>query len=116
MAITQVSIQDPRDFARTGRIGFLASPGFQIDAAVTGQTQRGDNKLKMIDRNKRLCVTDEEIKLKYFDDYTGPYCQLDCLIGLFFAECHCIPYYYPGESSQLQSNQMNRYLISVDDD
>lgn len=93
----KVSIQDPNDFARTGRIGFLASPGFQIDAAVTGQTQIGDDRLKVIELDKRLCTTSQEIELKYFQDYTGPYCQLDCLTRSLLAECSCIPYYYPGK-------------------
>lgn len=69
--VFQVSIQDPKDFARTGRIGFLASPGFQIDAAVNGQTQIGDNQLRTIDLKKRLCTTTQEITLQYFEDYTG---------------------------------------------
>lgn len=91
----KVSIQDPKDFARTGRIGFLASPGFQIDAAVNGQTQIGDNQLRTIDLKKRLCTTTQEITLQYFEDYTGPYCQLDCLTTHFLANCFCVPYYYP---------------------
>jgi len=68
-----VSIQDPKDFARTGRIGFLASPGSQVDAAVNGQTQIGDDQLRAIDLKKRLCTTSHEINLKYFEDYTGSY-------------------------------------------
>ena len=93
----QVSIQSPDDFARTGRIGFLASPGTQIDAAVTGQTQIGDDKLSAINLDKRLCTTSGEIALKYFHDYTGPYCQLDCLTRFFLQDCKCVPFYYPGE-------------------
>lgn len=95
----QISIQSPDDFARTGRIGFLASPGNQIDAAVTGQTQIGDDRLRAIDLDKRLCTTTQEITLKYFHDYTGPYCQLDCLTRFFLEECRCVPYYYPGKST-----------------
>ncbi|XP_046649836.1 pickpocket protein 28-like [Daphnia pulicaria] len=91
----KVSIQDPKDFARTGRIGFLASPGSQVDAAVNGQTQIGDDQLRTIDLNKRLCTTNQEINLKYFEDYTGPYCQLDCLVTHFLDDCLCVPYYYP---------------------
>lgn len=68
----KVSVQDPKDFARTGRIGFLASPGSQVDAAVNGQTQIGDDQLRTIDLKKRLCTTSREINLKYFEDYTGP--------------------------------------------
>lgn len=92
-----MSIQEPNDFPRTGQIGFLASPGHQIDAAVTGETELGANDLKIIPLERRLCVTDDEISLKYFEDYTGPYCQLDCLTQLLYAECGCIPYYYPGK-------------------
>lgn len=107
IALLQVSIQEPNDFARTGRIGFLASPGLQIDAAVTGETQIGGSYLKHIQLVKRLCVTYGEINLKYFEDYTGPYCQLECLVDLFYAECHCIPYYYPGKKNQFLQNQFS---------
>lgn len=44
-ALYQVSIQNPMDFPQTSRKGFLASTGFQINAAVTGYTQRADDKL-----------------------------------------------------------------------
>lgn len=94
----QVSIQDPNDFAHTGRIGFLASPGNQIDAAVTGQTQVSDDTLRVISLDKRLCTTTNEITLTYFPDYTGPYCSLDCLTKLSLQECKCIPFYFPGET------------------
>ncbi|XP_046634570.1 pickpocket protein 28-like [Daphnia pulicaria] len=91
----KVSIQDPMDFPQTSRKGFLASPGFQINAAVTGYTQRADDKLRVIDLKKRLCTTSQEITLKYFKNYTRPYCQLDCLTRFFLAECFCVPYYFP---------------------
>ncbi len=93
----QVSIQDPMDFPQTSRKGFLASPSFQINAAVTGYTQRADDQLRVIDLKKRLCTTSQEITLKYFQNYTRPYCQLDCLTRFFLAECFCVPYYFPGK-------------------
>lgn len=62
-----------------------------------GETELGANDLKFIPLERRLCVTDDEISLKYFEDYTGPYCQLDCLTKLLYADCGCIPYYYPGK-------------------
>lgn len=96
VAYIKVSIQDPDDFARTGRVGFLASPGTQIDASVTGQTQVSEDRLNSISLSERLCTTENEIKLTYFEDYTGPYCQLDCLTQLFLNECRCVPYYFPG--------------------
>lgn len=96
-ALYQVSIQNPMDFPQTSRKGFLASPGFEINAAVTGYTQRADDKLRVIDLKKRLCTTSQEITLKYFKNYTRPYCQLDCLTRFFLAECFCVPYYFPGK-------------------
>lgn len=93
----QFSIQTPADFARTGRIGFLASPGRQIDAAVKGETQVSSKKVKAIDVAKRLCVLDGDMKLTYFENYTKPYCQLDCLTKSFMADCKCVPYFFPGQ-------------------
>lgn len=93
----KVSIQDPEDFPRTGRIGFMVSPGHQIEVTVTGQTQISNDRLETIGLDKRLCAADGEIKLKYFDRYTGPFCNLDCIIELFLNQCLCVPFYFPGK-------------------
>ncbi len=103
------------DFPQTTRKGFLASPGFQINAAITGYTQRADDQLRVIDLKKRLCTTSQEITLKYFENYTRPYCQLDCLTRFFLAECFCVPYYFPGKYVILyqQYSALSYFLITL---
>ena len=52
--------------------GLIASPGSQVDVAVTGAVQKADpSRIGDIDVKKRNCVTAHEIKLKYFEEYTG---------------------------------------------
>ena len=74
----------------------MVSPGHQIEASVTGQSQISNDRVRSISLSKRLCTANQEIKMKYFGNYTTSYCHLDCLTSYFLAECTCIPYYFPG--------------------
>lgn len=74
------------------------SPGDQVDAAVTGQAQISDPRLRNIKRELRQCTIQGEIKLKHFETYTSPYCLLECLTEALLSQCHCVPYYYPGKN------------------
>ena len=67
-----------------------------MNAAVTGQGQIGDERLKNVKPELRQCHLDGEIKLHYFDTYTSPYCQLECLTHILIERCHCVPYHFPG--------------------
>ena len=75
---------------------YQVSPGFQVDAAVTGQGQISDPRLKSVKAELRHCHLDGEIKLQYFDTYTNPYCHLECLTNILLERCYCVPYYFPG--------------------
>ena len=72
------------------------SPGHQIEASVTGQTIISDDKLNRIRMEKRMCATGNEITLKFFDTYTGPYCYLDCVAEAYINDCGCVPFHLPG--------------------
>ena len=96
----KVSIQDPNDFPQTGQIGFLASPGHQVDAAVTGTMfSTAINLEKYVSLASRKCAVQGEIELNWFEEYTGPYCLLDCKAQSLLRICSCVPYYYPGNCS-----------------
>ena len=56
-------INNTRNFK--GKVGFLASPGHQIDTLITGYSQIVNN-IQNIDIDKRKCAADNEINLKYF--------------------------------------------------
>ena len=73
------------------------SPGSQVDAAVTGQAQICDEQLNKVDVRKRMCAIGNEIELKYFEDYTSPYCFLECLTTSLLSQCACVPFYFPGK-------------------
>lgn len=92
----KVSIQDPNDFPQTGQIGFLASPGQQVGAAVTGTIfSTAVNLNNYVNLASRKCAVEGEIELNWFEKYTGPYCLLDCWAQALLRQCSCVPYYYP---------------------
>ena len=104
----KVSIQDPYDFPQPGKNGFLASPGRQVDAAVSGTTFYAPEDLQnYVDLSSRSCSLKDELQLKYFENYTGPYCQLNCRIQFLLDECKCVPYYYPGKLISIKTNTNN---------
>ena len=47
----------------------------------------------------RKCAVQDEIELNWFEEYTGPYCLLDCKAQSLLQLCSCVPYYYPGIAS-----------------
>ncbi len=75
----------------------MVSAGKQTEVAFSGEAQLADADIDEITLDKRLCTTDNEISLTFFKDYTGPYCQLDCLANVFLKKCRCVPYYFPGD-------------------
>jgi len=93
------------------------SPGSQVDAAVTGQAQICDEQLNKVDVRKRMCAIGNEIKLKYFEDYTSPYCFLECLTTSLILQCACVPFYFPGkllfQQPLTQSILLNFYNLLV---
>lgn len=98
LSIVKVSIQSPDTFPKTGRVGFLVSPGSAVDAAIDGMAIKTHPDVRAIPPHKRNCAITADRLVDYFRDqnYTSAYCEMACQIERFLKYCQCVPYHFPG--------------------
>lgn len=64
--------------------------------------------------NQRVCLFDDERKLKTVFNYSFESCMTECVIDAIYKVCSCIPFYYP-DYTEYQPYEDRKRTCSLDD-
>lgn len=53
--------------------------------------------VKQVQPSKRGCLVDDEVKLKYFTEYSRSACEVECATKIMLDRCQCRPYFFRGK-------------------